>query len=707
MGLLVLSSAETLQLVGSLVLLFLVAHLLGALARRIGQPGVVGYLLAGVVLGPSGLGAAWPQLVTFMLPPTGRSQLLGAVIELSLLMVLIVLGAETDVPLVRRLGRRSLGVIAAGIVVPLAAGSVAAYALGSRLVLSQRLAGAVLIGGGLAVSSLPVIARLVEELGISRRDVGQIALATAVANDVYGLLLLAVVEAGVSSTGTSALVRPLVGLVALVAVLAVIGQRGVDLFLQRVRHDGPNATGTVAVAVGAALAAAAALQAVGVDAALGAFAAGVLVGRSRFQHADSLARLRSFSDAVFAPLYFASAGLLINVGTLSSWHQVMVVAVLLVVAVASKAAGARLGARWAGLRRGENAALMTLLNGRGALQVIIATAGLRLGLLSSFAYTAILLVSIVSSALVSPVLRRLVGEWEGSEDEQRRLAHEERIEQSVFVREQRLLVPALDGTSPGLAAALFDAAWPEAAEITVLSPAPGADGPPVEGLGRLVRHRTAASADPVEAAIEESRLGYGVLGIGVPSTADGLPPGATALLNGSPLPIILACPSHGRSHDGAAPGQVAVATTGTIAGIAGEELATSLARRHQAGLHIVHVVPDDVAVRRRDRLVVGAAASEGMLTAAVGRARRLGLRPRSASARAASACRGLLDYARANDVDVLVVGARLRRVGDVPFLGYTVEELLRAPSRPALAVVVFPDAPPGDPDQPYLERAAT
>ena len=441
--------------------------------------------------------------------------------------------------------------------------------------------------------------------------------------------------------------------------------------------------------------------------ALGAFFAGVLLGRSRFQHGDVLARLRTSSDAVFAPLYFASAGLLIDLRAISSWHRVAVVLGLFIVAVASKAIGTGVAGRWAKLRRGENRALVILLNGRGALQVIIATAGLRMGLLSEFAYTAVLLVSIASSVLIAPTLRRLVGDWEGSEDEQHRLAHEERIESHLLVREQRLLVPELPGNNPGLAATLFDRAWPDAAELTVLSSAPGRDGHVLADVARPIRWRAASSTQPVEAALEEARLGYGVLGIGISPTAHGLPPAVAELLNGIPLPsvIIRPAPEHGERME--VPRHIAVATTGSTTGIAAEELASSLAHRHGARLHIVHVMPEERATVSQRWVMSPAEAPGGVLDKASDRARQAGVRPKIARERALSVSRGLLEYVRKHRIDLLVVGARLRRVGDAPFLGYTVEELLGSPLPVTLVSIVFPDAPTGDLDQPYIERHAT
>lgn len=704
MGHLALTDGEALHLIGSLALIFVLAHLLGALARRLRQPSVVGYLLAGLALGRSGLGAAWPAAASFFLPARGESHLLGAVIEFSLLMVLIVLGAETDLPLVRRLGRPVVGITAGSILVPLAAGSAVAYAFAPGLVIGDHLAGSVLVGGALGVSSLPIIAKLVDELGIARRDVGQLALATATASDVYGFVLLAVVGATAGAAGPLSVALPLAGLVGLVVVFVVLGQRCVDFLLRKVRQDGPNPTGGIAVAVAVALGAAAVMQAVGVEAALGAFFAGVGIGRSRFQHGEALARLQSFSDAVFAPLYFASAGLLIDLGAINSGRRVFELVALLVVAVTSKALGAAAAARGAGLRGREIGALSTLLNGRGAMQVIIATAGLRMGLLSGVAYTSVLAVSIVSSVLVAPTLRRVVGHWQGSEEERRRLDYEARIESSVLVRQQRLLVPVLAGTAPALAATLLDRAWPDAAEMTVLSATPEADAPAFATVRRPIRQRPLAEDDGLNGVLEEAALGYGVIGLGVASAANEPPEVVAQLLNRTPLPAVLVYAGGVGAERLGSPRGIAVATTGATAGIAAEELATSIADRHGAPLHIVHIEPASDAPGTAAGGRPLRPGADGVLADAAGRAARSGLRPRIAHHRASSVAAGLTGFLRRHEIDLLVVGARLRRVGDAPFLGHTVEELLRTPLPVAIAVVAFPEGAPSELDQPYVER---
>ncbi len=687
-------------------MLFVLAHLFGVLAQRLGQPAVVGYLLAGVVLGPSGLGAAWPGLATFLLPPNGRSRLLGAVVEFALLGILVVLGTETDVPLVRRLGRQAAGILTGGILVPLVAGTAVAYAFGASLVSGDRLAGAVLVGGALGISSLPITARLVDELDIARRDVGQLALATATANDVYGFLLLAAVGASATSGGAGALVRPVAGLVVLLVAFLVFGQRSVDWLLRKVREDGPNPTGSVAVAFGVALAAAAAMQAVGVEAALGAFFAGVAIGRSRFGHSEATLRLRSLSDAILAPLYFSSAGLLIDLRTVRSWERLAALGALLVASIASKALGTALGARFAGLRRKEVAALAALLNGRGAMQVIVATAGLRMGLLSNVAYTSVLVVSIVSSVLVVPALRRLVGDWTGSEEEERRLAHEEQIESSILVREQRLLVPDLPLADTGLVASLLDRAWPDGAELTLLTPPGAPSSPPSPALTRPVRYRRASSHDPLRAALEEARLGYGVVGIALPAREPYSSSLAAQILKRCPVPLVVLRAGQDGAGSIEAMGDVAVATTGATAGIAAEELAASVARRQHVRLHVVHVSHEDRSPERGRPSGDRSVDSRAILADADARARRAGIRPSTTRQEASVASEGILRYAEDRGVDLLVLGTRLRRVGDSPYFGHTVDALLRQSTRFAVAVVAFPDAAPTELDQPYVEREA-
>jgi Kef-type K+ transport system membrane component KefB/nucleotide-binding universal stress UspA family protein len=707
-----LTSDEALHLWVQLAVVFVAARTLGILARRVGQPEVVGSLVAGVLLGPSVLGAAWPASTRFLLPAGGGSQLLAAVTGFCLLMLLIALGAETNLPLIRQLGRAAATVSVGSIVVPLAVGFAATYALAGPLLPAHRLTAALLLAGALSVSSLPIIARLVAELGVTARNFGQLAFAVATVNDIYGFLLLVAVSVAATSSGAASVLRPVGGLLLMLAVFVLFGQRIVDGLLRAVRTRGPNPVGSLSVVIAVALAAGAAMQAFDVEAALGAFFAGVVVGRSRFAHTRAMEHLESFSDALFAPLYFATAGLQVDLRTLDTAPRIGALLALLVVAVLTKAAGIWFGARAARLAGRETVALTVLLNGRGAMQVILGTAGLRLGLLSAPAYTVLLTVSILTSALVAPALRRLVGDWPGSRSEQERLAHEERLRASVIVRGQRLLVPAGIGGDPAAATALLDRVWPDEAELTVLSTWSAGTPPEHLGVHRTIRERNVDDAgDDVAATLAEANLGYGVIGVGFRHLDEPLGGSGplSGLLNRSPLPVVLV-----RSpglRDATRPlRRVAVAVNGTTASRAAEEVAHRLCARESAQLHVVHVVPAGdggsprggrpTAVRQR------ASSAKGLVAEAQARALEVGLWPQVRRVETeAPVGVALADYVAEHRIDLLVVGTRLRRVEDVPFLGRTVEDLLVDEHVPGLAVVALPDAPLADADEPYVERA--
>src|SRR4051812_9103124 len=320
-----------------LVVLAVTARLLGALMRRFGQPSVVGELCAGLLLGPSLLGKALPGVERWLFPGTlAQSGLILVVATVGIVMMLIYTGFETDLALIRRLGRAVALVAGFSVVLPLALGLGTGTLLPDSFV-AERGRGLFMlfIGAALAISSLPVIAKILSEMQLTRRNFGQVILAAGMANDVVGWLLLGAL-AGAARSGAFHPGHLAVTVVAMLAVLVgmlTVGQRGVDLLLRwaRSKDRGPGAAFTVTLLVG--FAAGAVTQAIGVEAVLGAFVAGIALGRSKFQDARVVEHLESATMTVFAPVFFATAGLRVDLGALSSLS--MVGWTLVVIAVAS------------------------------------------------------------------------------------------------------------------------------------------------------------------------------------------------------------------------------------------------------------------------------------------------------------------------------------------------------------------------------------
>jgi Kef-type K+ transport system membrane component KefB len=715
-----LASGDATVLWVEIAVLLTLAWLLGTAARRLGQPPIVGSLLAGVLAGPSVFGQVWPAGFHWFRPDTAvGASALGAVAGFVLLGLLISLGAETDLPLIRRMGAPAASVVAGSLILPLAAGAAIAIAVAPTFLPhgASKISFVLLIAAAMAVSSLPVIARIAAEMDLTRRNVGQLAIAAATVNDVVGFVVLAVALAMAAGGGTSQLVTATAGLLGLLAVLALVGQRVVDAALRRTRREGPDVAAGLAVSVVFAFGVAAVAQALGVDAALGAFLAGIVLGRSRFLARRVHEVIDWGSSAVFAPLYFATAGLSVDVTKLRGWSTLSWFLALVAVAVVSKLVGVYVGGRAARLPGRESLALGVALNGRGALQVIIASAGLSAGVLSGAAFAAIILLSLVSSISVPAGLRAALRGWRGTDEEQQRLAHEAEMTTNVVVRGQRLLVPSRGSVNSVAAARILDLAWPEESEVTLLR-LQDADATGVErvrasfGSHRAVRDEEADVAGSVEAILAEANLGYGAIGVGAADRPSGhrlLPEFIEELLNRTPIPLVIVRRGDAPVVGGRPlirPRRILVPVTGNAASRAGQEVAQLISRNTGADMTVLHVVTRPVeaagvGVRRQD---LARASATAVLEDARQRAVDKELGADIVVRDAAFSGEEIDREAQRLQADLIVAGTTVRRVGEQPFLGHTVEHLLENVCGPTVVIVVLPDAQQAAADE-HIDRA--
>ncbi len=396
-----------------LALLLVMSRLLARVVRMVGCPPLVGALLAGVIVSHSALGALWPPVSRWLLPATpAATDLLGGIVNVSLLFVCFVLGLETDVGLLHRLGRQLPVLAATSLVVPLAAGAGLGAATVPILIGPQgtRASTIVLLGAVAAVSSLPVIAWTLRELGVHHRPVGQLAIGVATIHDAAGFVLLAVGVGLARRVGETRLLEVGGGLTVIATLVVGGAHRLADALLRHTDPEGQRQISAVlGVIVATMLICAALTQAVHLDGALGAFIAGVAFGRSAYHRHEAARVLDELTTGVFAPLYFAAAGISLRLATLAHPATALELGGLVVVATASKVLGSFVGSRLCPRPVHDARFLATVLNGRGAMQVIIAGVALRHSVLTSSAYTVIVTAAIIATALMAPVARRLVG----------------------------------------------------------------------------------------------------------------------------------------------------------------------------------------------------------------------------------------------------------------------------------------------------------
>lgn len=393
-----------LALLAGLTLVLATAHALGAVADRLGFASVVGELLTGLVLGPSVLGLLAPTLTAVVVPvPDG----LDALASLGLVLLLVLAGTEVDVPAVRRYLRPTIALATGASVVPFVLGFVLGWFLPASYLVAptDRLPFALFLATALSISAVPVALRVLVDLDALDRTVGQLTLTAAVLVDAAGWVALAVVSdvARAGRTDPLELGRTLLVLAAFVAVAVVLGPHVVGALFDVADHVRSPAITEFSVVVVVGFAAAGASLALGLEAVLGAFLAGILV-RDRLDR-DASHVFHAVTLGLFAPLFFGTAGLRADLSGLLSPDALVVAAVTLAVAVLGKFLGVALGGALTDLSRAETLCIAVGLNARGAMEIVVAALGLALGILTPTVYAVVVLVAIATSVMTPPLLR--------------------------------------------------------------------------------------------------------------------------------------------------------------------------------------------------------------------------------------------------------------------------------------------------------------
>ncbi|MEU1478313.1 cation:proton antiporter [Streptomyces sp. NPDC001668] len=387
--------------------LILLAVLMGRLAARFGLPNVVGELCTGVLLGPSVLAHLAPGVADWLLPRDPAQQhLLDASGQIGVLLLVGLTGAGLDLGLIRRRAVSAVSVSVAGVVIPTGLGICAGLLVPDSLVpaSADRSVFALFLGVAMGISAIPVIAKTLAELGLLRHEIGRLILCAVLVDDIVGWILLSVLS-GLATHGARAQTAVVSVLwVATVVLVAAMARPFVRRWL-RGGEGTPRADTGPACAVAVILLSAGATQAMGLEAVFGAFMGGMVVGGSTGLSSERLAAVRTTTMTVLAPLFFATAGLRIDLTALTEPVVLLTGLAVLCVAVAGKFAGAYVGARLGRLGHWEGLALGAGMNARGVIEVVIAMVGLRLGVLSSAVYTIVVLVAIATSLMAPPLLR--------------------------------------------------------------------------------------------------------------------------------------------------------------------------------------------------------------------------------------------------------------------------------------------------------------
>jgi Kef-type K+ transport system membrane component KefB/nucleotide-binding universal stress UspA family protein len=445
--------------IAQLILLLLVGRLLGEAMNRIGQPALFGQLLAGVLLGPSVFGLLLPDLRHVVFPDSSElKHMMRAVSEIGILMLLLLTGMETNLSLMGQRRRAMVCSSLSGIALPFVCGMALAYALPAGLVPSgeARLVTALFLGTALSISSVKIVAMTLMEIGVIRRDIGQLILSTAILDDTLAWIIIAVI-AGIAAHGEVSLSGVGISLAMTALFLFVsltIGRKLVGRLIVWVNDHMTIEVPVITAILVLTFAMALTTDLIGVHTALGAFTAGLLIAQSPILTEHIEDELRGFIFAFFSPVFFAIAGLGMDLRTLMDPTLLLFTGLVIAVASVGKFSGALLGGGLGGLTFRESLAMAIGLNARGSTEVIIASIGLGMGALSHELYTMIVAMAIVTTMAMPPSLRWIMARVPMGEEELKRLEREAAAEQQDVPKMERVLVYLDDSANGRLAARL-------------------------------------------------------------------------------------------------------------------------------------------------------------------------------------------------------------------------------------------------------------
>jgi Kef-type K+ transport system membrane component KefB len=410
-----------------LVVIILAARAGAAVARLLRQPSVVGEIVAGLLLGPSAFGAWFPELFAAVFragPGTGGSleASLASFSQIGLVLLLFLIGIEFDFSHVRRQGGLAAGISLAGIVVPFGLGCGLALVMAPRL---ERLgatgpldprAFALFMGTAMSITAIPILGRILIEMGLQHTPLGAIVVAAAACDDAVGWTLLAAVSALATGDFEAGRIAGMVAatLAFAAACLFVVRPLLLPALERSVRDDEPGRSGPrlplgmLSTILAVLLVAAWVTSRIGVFAIFGGFLLGAsLSGVPRVREAVA-AHLADFVTVFFLPIFFTFTGLRTQVGALATPEAAAWCAAVFAVAVVGKWGGCGLAARLSGLPAGEAACVGVLMNTRALMELIVVNVGMDLGVIPPAVYTMLVLMAIGTTLMATPLATRLL-----------------------------------------------------------------------------------------------------------------------------------------------------------------------------------------------------------------------------------------------------------------------------------------------------------
>ena len=388
-----------------IIAVLLMVRLFGFLFKHIGQPGVIGEIVAGIVLGPSVLGYFFPDVFQALFPPESLTNL-ELLSQVGLVLFMFVIGMELDFSVLKNKINETLVISHAGILVPFFLGIVASYWIYEEYAAAQTafLPFALFIGISMSITAFPVLARIIQERNMTKTSLGTLAIASAANDDVTAWCLLAVVIA-IAKAGTFASALYAIGLTALYIIIMFMVVRP---FLKKVgevyaNQEVINKT-FVALILLILIISSTLTEIIGIHALFGAFMAGVVMPPSIGFRKVMMEKVEDIALVFFLPLFFAFTGFRTEIGLINSPALWGVCLLLITVAVAGKLGGCAVAARLVGESWKDSFTIGTLMNTRGLMELVALNIGYEMGVLPPSIFVILVIMALVTTFMTTPLL---------------------------------------------------------------------------------------------------------------------------------------------------------------------------------------------------------------------------------------------------------------------------------------------------------------
>ena len=389
-----------------LLLIIGFASVLGAVFQRIGQPAVVGEMIAGIFLGPSLFGLLAPRAFAFVFAPASLEPL-RLLSQIGVCLFLFAVGMELDMSQLKKRIQTAIVVSHSSIVIPYLLGVVLALFLFQRLAQpgASFAAFALFMGISMSITAFPVLVRILKDRNLFHTSLGSTATACAAVDDVSAWTILAFVVAIARATSIGAAAVNFGCVILFVAILVLVLRPGLPRWIGQAALERPQPDKvTLAIVLGTVLACAFSTELIGIHALFGAFVAGIVMPATSGFREKLIVRIENISSVLLLPVFFAFTGLRTQVGLLGDARDWAICLVIIGVATLGKLGGSALAARFTGVDMHSSLQLGALMNTRGLMELIALNIGYDLGILSQRIFTMLVIMAIVTTVMTGPLL---------------------------------------------------------------------------------------------------------------------------------------------------------------------------------------------------------------------------------------------------------------------------------------------------------------